>query len=150
MKKLFLTLTLTFLFSAFCLFAQEEPVEQIEYRSLSRGYREIIQISRDSIFVEKGNLYSSTMPEKVGRATGSEEWEELMDALSGLRPEELPELQAPSKAHTFDGARHSTITVTTGSETYQTPVFDNYRAHARLQQLMDTIRKMEEEQGKTD
>lgn len=143
-------LTFAFLFSAFCLFGQEGNVERVELQSATRGYKKTVEITPDSVLIRETSYMSSGSPKEVRRATRSAEWEQLMKALEGVTPAELPELQAPTKNRASDAALHSTLTISTPSATYQTPAFDNYRAHPSLQQLMEAIRKVEEEVGKAD
>lgn len=136
--------------SALCLFAQEQVVERIELQSATRGYKKIIEITPDSVLVREISYMSSNNPKEIRRATRRAEWEQLMKVLEAVELSALPGLQAPTKNRASDAALHSTLTITTPATTYQTPAFDNYRAHPKLQKLVELIQTVEKETTKEE
>ena len=138
MKKLLLSLV--FLFISLCVWAQQAPVNKIKFESFTRGYKKTVEISPDSVLVEESGANSK----KLRRAIQWAEWEQLISALKDVHPANLPGLETKGKVHARDAALHSTITLTTDAGSYSTPTFDNYQAHAKLSDLMEAIKKIEE------
>lgn len=139
-----LLVSFVFLFVSLSLLAQQAPVRKIKYEAFTRGYQKEVEITPDSILIEE----SGTKSGKLRQALQPEEWEQLMSALEGISPSDLPQLKAAGDNRARDAALHATLTITTDSGTYTSPTFDNYRAHPRLEPLMELIRKKEEETAK--
>ncbi|HTH31553.1 MAG TPA: hypothetical protein VL946_09385, partial [Lacibacter sp.] len=76
-----------------------------------------------------------------------EEWRTLMDCLKKVKLSEVPELKSPTMKRTYDGARHSTLTLITNETTPLTHSFDNEDANEKLLPLMKAIQKIEEKSG---
>src|SRR5690606_3316541 len=53
------------------------------------------------------------------------DWQELMTLLNEIDVKNLPNLEAPTKKHQYDGAAMTTLKVTMDEEEFETPIFDN-------------------------
>lgn len=142
MEKLLLSFVLFFV--SLSLLAQQAPVHKIRYEAFTRGYQKAVEITPDSILIEE----SGTKSGKKQQALQPGEWEQFMSALEGIAPSDLPQMNAKGDNRASDAALHATLTITTDSGSYTSPTFDNYRAHPRLEPLMELIRKKEEEIAK--
>lgn len=134
MKTLLLSLLLL---SSIQASAQTPEVIQIEFQSLSRVYFEKVTITKDSLIIKKQEGRGE--PEMVvKKVISKKKWKCLMKQLATIDLQQIPELPAPSKKRTYDGARHSTLSIITASETYE-HLFDNENPNQQLTKLMNTI-----------
>lgn len=115
-------------------------VKQVEYTTLTRGYQKHIIISQDSIAV---TVEGREENKSCKRALSKDEWRTLMDCLKKVKLSEIPELKSPTMKRTYDGARHSTLTLITNETTPLTHAFDNEEANEKLLPLMKAIQKIE-------
>lgn len=118
---------------------KNNDVVKIEFSSLSRGYSKQISITKDSL-IELSNNRSADV-RTVRRKISATEWEGLTQSLAAVSVAEMRSLQSPTTKRTFDGARHSTLTVTT-STGVGVHSFDDEQPHAKLQKLMNEISRL--------
>jgi hypothetical protein len=141
MKTLMITFAL--LFCSLFMLAQQAPVHKIKFESFTRGYKKTIEITSDSVvMLQSGNVREGS-PKEARQTLQAGEWEQLIEALEGIRLPELPQMEAAGKGRARDAALHSTLTITTATESYSSPAFDNYKAPAGLMGLMEKIREIE-------
>lgn len=118
---------------------QSESIEEIRLSSSTRGYSKIITLRPD--------LFSLKIEGKEGKETSRNatkaEWEQLVQALSGLPLNELDQLEPPSDKRASDRALHSTITIKTNKNEYSSRSFDNYSSPKQLVPLVEQIRELE-------
>ena len=117
---------------------KNSDVVKIEFSSLSRGYSKQISITKDSL-IESSNVNRSADIKMVKRKVSLKEWEKLTQALGNISITEIEGLQSPTMKRTYDGARHSTITLTTLKGEAATHSFDDEQPHVKLQKLMSEI-----------
>ncbi|MFD1002018.1 hypothetical protein ACFQ21_22020 [Ohtaekwangia kribbensis] len=115
-------------------------VKQVEYTTLTRGYQKHIIISPDSLTI---TVEGREENKSTARALSKDEWRRLMDCLKKVKLSEIPELKSPTMKRTYDGARHSTLTLITNETTSVTHSFDNEDANEKLLPLMKAILKIE-------
>jgi hypothetical protein len=120
---------------------KNNDVVKIEFSSLSRGYSKQISITKDSL-IESSNVNRSADIKTVKREISSKEWEKLTQSINDFSIAEIGDLKSPTMKRTFDGARHSTITLTTSKGEIATHSFDDEQPHEKLQKLMNEISKM--------
>jgi hypothetical protein len=120
---------------------KNNDVIKIEFSSLSRGYNKQISITKDSL-IESSNVNRSAEKQTVKRKVSAKEWEKLIQSFGTIAIKEIANLQSPTMKRTFDGARHSTITVTTSTGEPVTHSFDDEQPHTKLQKLMNEITKL--------
>ncbi len=143
MKKLMFTFAL--LFCSLLMLAQQAPVEKITVESFTRGYQKKINITPDSIFFQQSGHVSAGSRKEVRQALQPGEWEQLMKKLEGVKLTALPEMEVEGSNRARDAALHTTISLSTASEIYNSPTFDNYQAPSGLMALMEEIKQMEEQ-----
>lgn len=117
-------------------------VVQIEFTSATRGYQESILITSDSIHFTKVQAGEPGIDKT--RAIKKEEWSDLVAALQKVSLPEVPELKSPTMKRTYDGARNSTITITTKSNQVYAHSFDDENPHQNLMPLMKCIKRLRE------
>src|SRR5688572_11027135 len=85
-----------------------EVVTKITFTSLTRGYQHEVFFTSDSLIAMENNRGEEKFQK---RKLQPFEWQNLMSATAGLKPEDIPSMPSPSSKRAFDGARHSTITL---------------------------------------
>ncbi|HEY9008136.1 hypothetical protein [Ohtaekwangia sp.] len=114
---------------------------RINYTTLTRGYQKQITLSHDSVVL---HVEGREENKDVKRSLTPDEWNLLIKSLKNVKLEDIPNLPSPSMKRAYDGARHSTITLTTPDHKTFSHAFDNEDAHAKLLPLMQAILKIEE------
>lgn len=125
---------------------QDDPVIKVEFTSLTRGYQKQIFISRDSVVETINGLEAGN--KSITRKLAGGEWKSLAEAIGDISLEEIPDLPSPTSRRAFDGARHSTIVISTRAGKSYTHAFDDEDPHEKLQPLMTTISKIVEKERK--
>ncbi len=117
----------------------QNHIMRIEFSSLTRGYHELVIITSDSL---KFSRTQASQP-KVAKAHAlkKNDWNDLVKALEKVTLSEIPELKSPTMKRSFDGARHSTITIATDSKQTYIHSFDDENPHEKLKSLMSVIVK---------
>jgi hypothetical protein len=96
-------------------------IQMLEYTANSRGSHILVRITEQFI-----NYKLNRNDELIAIPNTKENWDELMMLVSKVDIETIPNLEAPSKAHQYDGAAHANFTVykEKGTNELQTPTFD--------------------------
>jgi hypothetical protein len=116
-----------------------KDVKQIEFSTSTRGsYKQVIFTPKEMITSEE-NRTSSKGEERQNKKLKSAEWKKLCNALKEVAISGIPELQSPTMKRSFDGARTSTITISTKDGKTWAHSFDNEEPNAQLQKLMNEI-----------
>ena len=116
-------------------------VTKIEFTTLTRGYQKQVFFSADSLIkIIDGRQNDHKV---VKRKLDAGKWEALVKCVSDVSLSEIPQLQSPTFRRSFDGARHSSIVITTRDGKTYTHGFDDESPHKKLQPLMDLIKKAE-------
>lgn len=100
---------------------QMQNDSKITYLAVSRGYFLSVTLEGDSISFSNERDLKSPTAYKIPK----EEKESLMNLISKLDAKTLPELEAPSKAHEYDGAAIATLEIADGEDSYKTVSFDH-------------------------
>ena len=114
-------------------------IVRIEFLSMTRGYSENISIDKDSLIETKLERGSE---QKNRKKVDPADWDRLTKSLSDVLVSEIPDLKSPTMKRAYDGARHSTITITTSDQVTVSHMFDDHEPHAKLDKLMDQINKI--------
>jgi hypothetical protein len=122
---------------------QDTTVTKIEFTSLTRGYHKQVLISADSLIAISAGRENDQKIVKRKLAAG--EWKELVKGVALVSLAQIPALQSPTWRRTFDGARHSTITISTREGKSYIHSFDDETPNEKLQPLMEIIIKIQEE-----
>jgi hypothetical protein len=116
-------------------------IVKIEFTSLTRGYNKQIIVTKDSVITVATGRGSEEQNKKV--KLSSKEWERVVAAVQGITLSEVPDLKSPTEKRMYDGARHSTITISTSTGMAVSHSFDDEMPHEKLQKLMKEITKLE-------
>lgn len=100
---------------------QMQNDSKITYNAISRGYFLTIVLEGDSISFSNERELKSGTTHKISQ----KEKDTLVTLINELDAKTLPELEAPSKNHQFDGAAIATLEVSNGEESYRTVAFDH-------------------------
>lgn len=117
----------------------------VTYEASTRGYFEITQVSEDHVMTSNDrNLEAKqtvNMPLK--------NWNDLQSNIERIDLNSLNTLEAPSTGHQSDRSAMATLKISTGGETYQTPVFDNGNPPKSIENIVNMVismKKMAEKQ----
>jgi hypothetical protein len=123
-------------------------VVKIEFTTLTRGYQKQVFISADSLIkIVEGRSNENSV---VKRKLEDGEWAEIEKQVSGINLAEIAALKSPSSRRAFDGARHSTIVISTNDGKSYTHSFDDESPNEKFHGLMELIKKMDGDSQSTD
>ena len=113
----------------------------IEYLVVSRGTYKNVTVKNNSL-----NFQNDRGSKMESRKCSTEEIASIFSKMEDLSIDELPNLEAPSKAHQYDGAAGATLKITKDGVTYQTKTFDHGKPNTQIEDLVNTILSMTEKQ----
>lgn len=114
-------------------------ITKIEFSTGTRGYQKNVFISADSVIeVTEGRESKQPVKKKIEQ----NEWTGLIGIASELSLSEIEKLPSPTSRRAFDGAKHSSIVITTKDGKSYTHAFDDEQPHKKLQPLMKAISKL--------
>jgi hypothetical protein len=114
-------------------------IRQIEFYTSTRGsYKQII-LTPKAMTINEENRTSSKGAERQNKKLKSSEWKNLCNTLKETSIAGIPDLNSPTMKRAFDGARTSTITISTKDGKTWSHSFDNEEPNQQLQKLMDAI-----------
>ena len=116
-----------------------EHIMRIEFSTLTRGYQELVTFTSDSVKFSRTQAGKPKIAE--AHVIKKNDWQELLKVVQKITLSEIPELKSPTMKRSFDGARHSTITIITDSNQTYIHSFDDENPHEKLQALMKVIIK---------
>jgi hypothetical protein len=125
------------LFGYFMILQNTDKVVRIEFNSLTRGFQETVVITADSA-VRAVNPRNG-LPFTKAKAIKKRDWECLQKTINKISLSEISRLESPTMKRAYDGALHSTITITTKSGEQFTHSFDDDDPHEKLKPLMREI-----------
>ena len=116
-------------------------VELVNFKTGSRGggYEEVAITAGQTTIKRGGRLSDSSEPTVVEIKTTRKQWDAIQDALSEVKLDTISKLQSPTMARAYDGASHSSISITPVQGQSCTHSFDDERPHALLLPLMQLI-----------
>jgi hypothetical protein len=136
-------LIIFFVGASFQLFGQTADVKKIEFITLTRGANEKVLITKDCVsIVRQGRTDEKEINAKMKLQKG--DWQMLLNSIEDISLTEVPAYQAPTNKRAYDGAWHSSITITTKDEQSFGHSFDNEDPNEKLQVLMKRIRMLAE------
>lgn len=120
--------------------AQDQDIIKIEFTSLSRGYYEKVEFTKDSL-ISKKSQNRGTAEQIYQKEVTQKQWASLVSELRTIELSTLPSLKSPTMKRAYDGARHSSLTIYTSENSYQ-HVFDDENPDKSLKGLMNNIIKL--------
>lgn len=122
------------------LLGQDNHITKIEFQSVSRVYYENMIITADSLVVTK-KVNRATQKTTTKSAWSGKEWRLLLKDLKTVDLAGLPKLASPTQKRTYDGAKHSRLTIHDGATTYEHH-FDDENPHPVLLPVMNCIKRI--------
>ena len=113
----------------------------LKYDAISRGIYQSIAIKDNTLFFTNGR---DAKP--ISRSCSAEEIALITEYLNHIDVDNLSTLEAPSKAHQYDGAAGATMSITKDGTTYHTPTFDHGKPNKAIADLVNTLIQMSEKQ----
>lgn len=114
---------------------QETNSIKFTYRASTRGFFEIIWITKDTITISKDRDLIKT----TSYSYPESDWQELMLLMNDLDLKNLENLEAPSKKFQYDGAAMATFKVNTNNEEFTTPGFDNGEPPKAIEAIVNKL-----------
>jgi hypothetical protein len=114
---------------------QEEKSMQLTYRVSTRGFFEILWITKDSITISKDRDLIKT----TSYSYPESDWQELMTLVNVIDIENLPNLEAPTKKHQYDGAAMVTLKINVDDQEFETPIFDNGEPPKAIEAIVNKL-----------
>lgn len=113
--------------------AQNETIS-IEYSAVTRGsYKSITIANKEVSWVNERNAKAETLK------LDDKQWRQVVGLTNAIDLVAIPELEAPSKAHQYDGAAIGTLKVTKNGVTYQSQAFDAGNPNTILADLIEKM-----------
>jgi hypothetical protein len=137
MRRLALILILVISVSYAC--KSQHTIRQIDFTKSSRGFREELILTKDSVFIMIDNARSSDSLKRVSEKLDKTKWAKLNTILNSLSLPEVPLLKSPTMKRAYDGALHGILTITDMDGKTYSHGFDDENPHPKLQQLMKCI-----------
>jgi hypothetical protein len=122
-------------------------IKKIEYTTLTRGYQKHVVISADSV---KVSVEGRNEDRQNKRALSKTEWNSVMGALKDVAISSIPSLPSPTMKRAYDGALHSTLTLTTRDQTEFGHSFDDENPDPKLMPLMRAVIKIADTENAQD
>ena len=123
---------------------QEQKIRGIIYEANTRGFYERVWIIKDSVSFSSDR----ELKDVLVSTCAAKDWDTLVNLVKGINLKELPELEAPTKRHQFDGAAMATLTVELGNESFKTKVFDHGNPPEAISPLVNKVLSMKEMMAK--
>jgi hypothetical protein len=123
-----------------------DEIKKIEFITLTRGAHEKVLITKDCVSIVRQTRTDEKEVDfkmKIKEA----DWQGLLNSIPTISPAEISSYQSPTNRRAFDGAWHSSITITTRDEKSYGHSFDNEEPNEKLQALMKNIRRLAESAG---
>lgn len=121
-----------------------DEITSIEFITATRGYQKQITINSKTITVKLEDHRQQGMAPVV-REMKKQDWDHLLESLKDVTLAEIPLLKSPSMQRASDGARSSSIAITTNEGVIWSHEFDNERPHEKLQSLIDVITALDKD-----
>lgn len=116
------------------LTAKQDNSYIIEYTAVSRGvYQQVIV--RDSII----SFQKDRSSKPISKTCNKDEWNKITSYLEIIQLNSISKLEAPSKAHQYDGAALANLKITYQGKDYQTQTFDHGNPPEEIQALVKEI-----------
>ncbi|MEJ2112664.1 MAG: META domain-containing protein [Flavobacteriaceae bacterium] len=116
------------------LTANQDNSYHIEYKAQSRGFFLQITVSDNIVSIQKD--WNS---KPIKHTCSKSDWEKLMTLLEDINIKSLSKLEAPTKAHQYDGAAIANLKITYQGKDYQTQSFDHGTPPKEIEAIVSEI-----------
>ena len=111
---------------------------KIIYEQMTRGFYEKIWVNSDSFAFSNDRALNETKSSVCKK----EDWDVLLSFLKKLDVNSIPELEAPTKMHQYDGAAMATLTIELEGEIYKSNIFDHGYPPEPIAELVNKLLSM--------
>ncbi|MBQ0770076.1 MAG: hypothetical protein KBT58_12365 [Bizionia sp.] len=106
----------------------------LEYSAVTRGsYKSITITNKVVSWVNERNAKAQTLK------LDDKQWRQVVELTNAIDLVAIPELEAPTKAHEYDGAAIGTLIVSKNGVTYQSQAFDAGNPNTVLADLIEKM-----------
>lgn len=108
----------------------------MEYKAYTRGSNKEVTITRDKVEVKElrlGKNIEATYP------LSKDNWSKLTALAKKVNLDKMETLEAPTKAHQYDGAMAAHLIITASDATYRSVTFDDGNPPAEIKALVDEV-----------
>ncbi|WP_452225640.1 META domain-containing protein [Lacinutrix chionoecetis] len=113
----------------------------IEYTAVSRGFYYACKIENNTFSVKKNRNEEATI-----KTLNDNTQTEINNLVNAVDLASISELEAPTKAHQYDGAAIASLTITKDGKTYTSTSFDAGNPPEEIAELVNTLLKTAEKQ----
>lgn len=118
--------------------SQNIPI--LEYEAMTRSNRKKIKIENGQIFIEEETRGKQTLNDNPNiKVLSTNDLKELASLYSRIDKANLENLEAPSKAHQYDGAPIANFSIKVGEKYYRTPSFDGGNPPAEIAEIVNKM-----------
>jgi len=110
----------------------------ITYETTTRGFFEIIWVSKGSISFSKDR----SLKERETYDCPEKEWQEILGMIQNIDIKTLSELKAPSKKYQSDIAAMATLKIESEGEDFKTTIFDHGNPPKEIEGLVNKVLSM--------
>lgn len=107
----------------------------ITYKANSRGFYEKIWVEGDSLKFTNDRYEKAVVSNIIPKS----EKEVLLGLLNSIDLKKISQLEAPTKAHQYDGAAMATLEVSNGKSSYETNTFDHGNPPEAIKPLVEKL-----------
>lgn len=108
------------------------------YKATTRGTFKYLEVNKDSIITSKD--YSLKLKQTV--STPENTWDNLESEINAIDLNSLTNLEAPTKAHQYDGALGATLTINNNGNSFTTPIFDHGNPPKSIENIVNKVLSM--------
>ena len=120
-----------------------DEITSIEFLTATRGYQKQVTMTSKTLTIKtEDHRQKGKVP--VVREMKKSDWDNLLHSLKDVPLAEIPLLKSPSMQRASDGARSSSISITTKEGAIWSHEFDNERPHEKLQPLIRVITSLDQ------
>jgi len=114
-----------------------------EYKAVSRGFFLFINLSNDGHYLTVAT-HPNMKPAK--QTYTDEQWGKLLNELNKVNLKDIPNLEAPSKNHQFDGAAVADLKIIIDGKGYQTMSFDHGNPPQEISEIVKLLLSFSEKE----
>jgi hypothetical protein len=120
-------------------------ITKVEFSSMTRGYQESVVFTPDSVRGSKPDAGDRSKVNAFNQSLKKQDWKHLTGLVSSVPRTEFENLKSPTNKRAYDGAKHSTITITLDNGETYLHLFDDETPNEKLQPLMKCISKLRDQ-----
>ena len=114
--------------------SKQSEITRIEYVAISRG-----TYNRITVLPEMVTTQMSRGEKEVSNPLSTEDWAEINTILTEIEVSGLPELEAPSKKHQYDGAPGAYFQIAIGEKLFRTVTFDGGNPPKEISEIIEKL-----------